>query len=242
MPHFLIKKEEINDNFITLKDNENLFHISKVLRAKIGEKIKFIDENQFVYKCVIVGIDKNSLSAEVCEKYKTDRILNYNVSLVQSILMNDAQNLAIANATQTGIKTIYPCISDNCAVNKKSLIGKVEKWNKIAYENFKQCERGDLAKVEEIADLKEILLKFKKENVLVLAEKYENYNLNNCLENIDKTSEIAIIVGPEGGFSKNEFKFFKENDFKLITLGKMIYKAPNAITVGVSNILSRLEC
>ena len=58
MPHFLIKKEEINDNFITLKDNENLFHISKVLRAKIGEKIKFIDENQFVYKCVIVGIDK----------------------------------------------------------------------------------------------------------------------------------------------------------------------------------------
>jgi len=240
MPHFLIKKEEIKDNFINLKNNENLFHISKVLRAKIGEKIKFIDDSQFIYECTIVKIDKSLLSAEIIKKYKTDRILNYNVSLVQSILMNDAQNLAIANATQTGIKKIYPCLSDNCAVSKKSLVGKVEKWNKIAYENFKQCERGDLVKIEEISTIKEILSKFKKENILILAEKYENSNLNNCLDDIDKNSEIAIVIGPEGGFSEDEFIFLKENEFKLITLGKMIYKAPNAIVAGISNILSRL--
>ena len=49
MPHFLIKKEEIKDSFIELFDNENLFHITKVLRYKKGEKIKFIDTDKNVY-------------------------------------------------------------------------------------------------------------------------------------------------------------------------------------------------
>ena len=76
MPHFLIKKEEINDEYIKLLNNENLFHITKVLRAKIGEKIKFIDENQNVYLCSIEDITKNSLSAKILEIKKTDRILS----------------------------------------------------------------------------------------------------------------------------------------------------------------------
>ena len=64
MPHFLIKKEEIFNSFIELKTNENLFHITKVLRAKCGEKIKFIDENQIVYHCEINEISKNYLKAK----------------------------------------------------------------------------------------------------------------------------------------------------------------------------------
>ena len=44
MPHFLIKKEQINNGFIVLANgDENFFHITRVLRARTGEKIKFID-------------------------------------------------------------------------------------------------------------------------------------------------------------------------------------------------------
>ena len=117
---------------------------------------------------------------------------------------------------------------------------KISKWQKVAYENFKQCERGDLPVINEIGNLKEILVKFKKENVLIFAEKYAKLNLNNCLTDIDKNAEIAIVIGPEGGFSQNEFEYFIQNNYKLITLGDMIYKAPNAGVVAVSNIISRL--
>ena len=46
MPHFLIKKEEIKENIIYLSDNDNFFHITKVLRSKVGQKIKFTDYKQ----------------------------------------------------------------------------------------------------------------------------------------------------------------------------------------------------
>ena len=132
-------------------------------------------------------------------------------------------------------------MSDNVSVSTNSLKGKIEKWNKIADENFKQCERADKVEVLEISNLRETLSKFKKENVLIFAEKHENMTLNNCLKDIDVDFEIAIVIGPEGGFSQNEFKYFIEQNYKLITLGKMIYKAPNAVTVAISNVVSRIE-
>ncbi|MBR5305068.1 MAG: RsmE family RNA methyltransferase [Candidatus Gastranaerophilales bacterium] len=241
MPHFLIKKEEIKNNFIELIDNENLFHLIKVLRVKPRQKVKFIDEERNVYNCEISEVNKNSLKAQIVERAQSNRILNNKIVLVQSVLASDAQNLLIANATQTGVKKIYPVLSDNVSVSLNSLKGKIEKWNKISDENFKQCERADKAKIEEVLNLTDALSKFKKENILIFAEKYENKTLNNCLSNIDLNSELAIVIGPEGGFSENEFKYFIEQDFKLITLGKMIYKAPNAAVVAISNIVSRIE-
>ncbi len=241
MPHFLIKKEEIKDNVIELIDNENLFHLIKVLRVKQGQKVKFIDLDKNVYFCEIKELSKNSLKAQIVETKVSDRVLKNDVCLVQSILATDAQNLLIANATQTGVREIYPVISDNVSMSIQSLKGKVEKWNKIALENFKQCERADMATVFEISNIKEVLSKFKKENVLIFAEKYENKTLNNCLDDVDKSEKIAVVIGPEGGFSQNEFEYFVSQEYKLITLGKMIYKAPNAVVAGVSNIISRLE-
>ena len=241
MPHFLIKKEEIKNDFIELLDNENLFHIVKVLRCKVGEKIKFIDENKNVYFCQIQEVGKKNLKAQILSSEKSDKFLNNNISLIQSILMNDAQNLAIANATQAGVKKIYPVISENTSPSFSSLKDKKEKWEKIACENFKQCERAQLPVINEITKLKECLLNFKKENILIFAEKNVNIKLNEALLDIDKNEEIAIVIGPEGGFSQNEFDYFIQNKYKLISLGKMIYKAPNAIVAGISNVVSRIE-
>jgi 16S rRNA (uracil1498-N3)-methyltransferase len=241
MPHFLIKKEEKRENFIELSDNENIFHLIKVLRVKIGQKVKFIDEDKNVYFCEIKEILKNSLKAQILETKVSDRVLKNNICLIQSIVASDAQNLLIANAVQTGVKKIYPVMSDNVSVSLNSLKGKVEKWNKISLENFKQCERADMATIEEIQNLKEALSQFKKENILIFAEKYENSTLNDCLSNVDKNNKIAIVIGPEGGFSQSEFEYFISQGYKLITLGKMIYKAPNAVVAAVSNVVSRME-
>lgn len=239
MPHFFIRKEDIKEDIIELTDIDTLFHLTRVLRVKAGENVKFIDDEQYVYNCKILEIGKKLLTAEILSKEKSNRILKYDISLVQSILSPDSQNLLIANATQTGVKKIYPVISDN--VSTKISSDKITKWQKIVYENFKQCERADIAEVQEIKPLEEILSKFKKENILIFSEKDINVSLNDSIKNLDKNSEIAIVIGPEGGFSKKEFDYFKKENYKMISLGSMIYKAPNAVVAGVSNIISRLD-
>lgn len=241
MPHFFIKKEQINNNSIELSDNDdNFYHLTKAMRVKINENIKFIDENKNVYFAKITEITKKILKAAIINTEQSKRFLKHNLSLVQSILAPDSQNTLISNAVQTGVKTIYPVISDNCSV-KISQANRIEKWQKIAFETFKQCERADFAKIFEPSYLKETLSKFKKENIIIFAEKYENILLSSCLDKIDKNEEIAIVIGPEGGFSKEEFNYFKENNFNLVSLGFMIYKAQNAVVAGISNVVSRIE-
>ena len=239
MPHFLIKNDEIKSDIIKLKDNETLLHIVKARRIKVGENIKFIDNQKMVYFCQVQEINKKYLTAKILSKEISNRTLKYNISLIQSILAPDSQNLLIANATQTGVKKIYPVISDNVSCKKNN--NKTEKWQKIVLENFKQCERADIAIVEDVSGLKETLKKFKKENVLIFSEKDINISLNNCIKDIDLNSEIAVVIGPEGGFSDNEFEYFKHENYKMISLGLMIYKAPNAVVAGISNIISRLD-
>lgn len=244
MPHFLINKEEKKEDYIILNNddlNNNFFHITRVLRSKKGDKLKFIDENKNIYFSEIEEITKKFLKAKILNVTKSERFLKYNINLIQSILMTDAQNLAVANASQTGVKKLYPVLSDNVSVKVNSLKDKKEKWQKIANENFKQCERADILKIEEISDLFSTLEKFKKQNIIIFAEKDENISLDNSIKSLDLTKEIAIVIGPEGGFSDLEFEKFKEKNYNLVSLGTLIYKAPNAIVAGISNVVSRLS-
>ena len=239
MPHFLIEKEEIKKDVIELKNPDNLFHLVNVLRVKAGESVKFIDSSQYIYTCKVLEVNKKLLSAKILSKEKSNRILQYNISLVQSILAPDAQNLLIANATQTGVKKIYPVVSDNVSFRAQN--DKIIKWQKIVFENFKQCERADMAEVQEIKPLSDVLKNFKKENILIFSEKDINVSLDDSIKDIDLLSEIAIVIGPEGGFSKQEFVYFKNQNYKMISLGNMIYKAPNAVVAAISNVVSRLK-
>ncbi len=240
MPHFLISKNCIEDNIIRLCDKETINHLVCSLRVKSGEIIKFIDENETVYKASLQKIAKNEIEALIEEKYKSDRKLNFNLCALICVLKPEAMNLAIQNAVQSGAKEIYTVYSDNSAVNFKSSDKKAEKWQKIGMESFKQCERADIPKVYDILSFREIFSKFKKENILIFAEKYDEKNIKDAASNLDKNEKILAVFGPEGGFSEREFDYFKKEKLALVTLGKLILKAPNAVTAGLFGIVQNV--
>ena len=71
MPHFFISTSDINQDIITVSDKENFHHIVKVLRAKIGETLLLVDENQTQYKVVVKSIDSKSITTKVVEISKS---------------------------------------------------------------------------------------------------------------------------------------------------------------------------
>ena len=237
MPHFLIKKENINENLIRVVDPEVVLHLVSALRIKKGEEIKFIDEFETVYKTKILDFTKKEINAEILTSYKSERKLDFELCALICILKPDAMNLAIQNAVQLGAKEIYTVYSNNSAPKLETVKNKAEKWQKIGLESFKQCERADIPKVYDISTFSEIFSKFKKENILIFAEKYDEMNIQKALLNYKKPEKILAVFGPEGGFSESEFEFFKKENLKLLTLGKLILKAPNAITAGLFGII-----
>jgi len=241
MPHFLINSNNVKNNLLRAENEELIRHLALSLRVKSGDCVKFIDENKIQYYTKILSVSKKGIEAEITGREPSKRELLYNIFLAQSVLKTDAQNLLISNAAQLGVKGVYPFLSEFCAVKKDIAFLKNEKWQKIADEAFKQCERADRMQVFGVLGLVDILSKFKRENVIIFAESSENTDIRGAVADISKEDDILVVTGPEGGFSEKEFEYFKENGYKLATLGNLIFKAPNAVTAGVSNVIFALD-
>ena len=237
MPHFFIKSKNIKDNLIIVDDKDLYKHIIKVMRAKRNEKLLFLDENEIQYETVINDIEASCFSAEILKSYKSNRKLNLNLYIAQSVLNSDAQVSSIQKATELGVKGIIPLYPDNCSIKKSVIETKIEKWQKTVLESVKQCERADVPKVYEMSDIKSVISKYNQ--VFVFAEKYTDKTFFEYLKTnkIDKNKDILVIIGPEGGFSHEEARLALDYDFELVSLGRRILRAETA-AIYAASILS----
>lgn len=238
MPHFFINSKNVNKNTITIDDSENYRHISKSLRARIGEKLLLIDENQMQYETVIKNIDSREIVCEIQKAYLSKHDLNFDLYLAQSPLRSDSQLTIMEKSTELGVRGVYPVITDNCSVSKEIAVKKCEKWQKVMYEASKQCERAKIPTCFEPTCLKSVL-ENDFDQILVLAERSTEISLKDYLNKnkINSGDKILVVIGPEGGFSQKEFDYFKSENLPLITLGDLILKAETAVIVTLGNIV-----
>lgn len=238
MPHFFINSKNRTGNSIVINDTENYRHIAKALRARSGEKLLLIDENQIQYETIIAEINSNEIHCNIENSYLSNRDLDFDLFLAQSPLRSNAQLTIMEKATELGIRGVFPIITDNCALAKSVLDKKHEKWQKVMCEASKQCERAKIPTCYEPTTLENVLNK-DFDQILVLAERSTEISLKEYLRQnpIKKGNQILVIIGPEGGFSQKEFEFFKNKNLPLISLGDLILKAETAVIVTLGDIV-----
>lgn len=239
MPHFFISSKSVNNNVAVISDKENYNHIAKSLRAKIGENILLIDENQIQYEGIIEKITSNSIEIRINKHYKSNRSLPFKLYLAQSPLRSESQSLIIEKATELGIDGIYPIFTANCSLKKSVIEQKVQKWQKIMQEASKQCERAYIPTCFEPSNLDFLIKTVHFDRILAFTERDANYNLKTYLSQnpMLKDEKILVIIGPEGGFSQQEFEYFKKNQITTLSLGNLILKAETAVIVALGNIV-----
>lgn len=244
MPHFFISSSDKKQDIITISDKDNFHHIARVLRAKIGETLVLIDENQTQYKVIVENISKNAITTKVVESTKSNHKLNLQLFLAQSVLKTDAQNFVIQKATELGVKGIIPLTSDNCVVKASVIDAKIDKWQKIANEAVKQCERTDFPEIKGRTTLADFLKNTDYNIKIACVERGENSSLRACLQSLKPApnDKIALIIGPEGGFSAAELELL-EHDHSVykVSLGKLILRAETAVVSALSNTIYELE-
>lgn len=245
MPHFFINpKNDIQNDLIYITDKDLINHIVNVRRVKNGEKILFIDENKIQYEAEVVSSDKKSLSAKIFKSYRSDRELDIDLTVAKCVLKQDADFSSVQKATELGVKTIIPVISDNCAVKESIIKGKADKFQKIANESVKQCERADFPTVLPPVKLDEFISSSLKnyDKILVFSERENNFGIKQYFKQnpYKKGEKILAIIGCEGGFSQREFEMFENNKLPEITLGKLILRADTALTAAIFGIIQEV--
>ena len=212
MPHFFINSNQKTDNKITICDKENYQHIARALRARCGEKLLLIDENQIQYETTIAEITNSKITVDIDKFYQSKRFLDFDLYLAQSPLRSDAQGMLIEKATELGVCGVYPVLTDNCALNKSVAEKKLAKWNKIMYEASKQCERAFVPVCYDVTDIDRVINENSFDKIIVFCERIADKTIRDSfVENpIKKGDNVLVIIGPEGGFSQREFNYFKD--------------------------------
>ena len=93
----------MNNDLVIIDDKENYQHIARSLRAKIGEKLKMVDENRIQYEGLIKEITKTEIKVLIEKKYPSENILNFDLYLAQSPLRSESQTLVIEKAAELGV-------------------------------------------------------------------------------------------------------------------------------------------
>ena len=243
MYHFFVDEDQISGEYAYIKGSD-VNHIVNVLRMKPGEELLISVKGEWDYLCKIEEIENDRVNLKVLESIK-QRELPVNITLLQGIPKSDKLEMIIQKAIELGVSEIIPVKTKRVVVKieEKKQASRVARWNAIAESAAKQSKRGIIPKVSEPKSIDNALEIVKDFGVKLIP--YENADgiekTRKILNGMDKTKNIAVFIGPEGGFEEEEVKKINKSGFEVITLGKRILRTETAGLALLSNIMIRLE-
>lgn len=210
--------------------DEELQHL-KVLRLKPTDKVEINDLQGNIFEGEILEISKKEAKIKPIKKLDiSEQRLKITLFLGMPNQLSKVDDL-IEPISQLGVYKLVPVITKRSAVKEKDIIRKKEKWEKIALNSIKQCKRLFPVIVENPVNIHKINqegLKF------VFYEKEKVNNLKTLeFENIE---EIAVFIGPEGGFEEEEIQMLKNKGFITLSLGDYILRMETAVVVSLCQI------
>ena len=253
MSRFFVQPENVGTNSIFIDDAQDLHHMIKVLRLKEGDVIDVSDSTMWEYEAEIVSLDRDMAEARIVDKQKFTAEPSIMVTIFQGIPKHGKMETIVQKTVELGVNEIVPVFMARTVVNDKgNLEKKQQRWQKIAAEAVKQCRRGIIPKVKEAADMNHAISCFGSfDLVLFPYENEEGVTIKDVLreelegwKNVGLSSagkRIAIMIGPEGGFSDDEAKKIVEAGGKSVSLGKTTLRTETAGMAALAMAMYELE-
>ena len=248
MAKFFIDSKNIDEKYIYLREKNDLHHLVKVLRSKVGDEIEVSDGSTWEYITVIDDIFEDEAVLKIVDKQKFATEPKTRVTLYQGVPKGQKMELIIQKTVELGIDTITPVFMERTVVEDHGKFDKkIERWQKISDEAVKQCKRGMIPEITGKLTYKEMLNELKNfDLVLIPYEDEDGTTIKDVLREYseDRKSEdtkVAVIIGPEGGFTENEVKLAVESGAKSVTLGKTTLRTETAGIAALAMIMYELE-
>ena len=249
MYHFFVENSQVTPDYKKVEiTGEDYNHISNVLRMKPGEQFSVSirdDESGREIFYEIEEITKSSVIGNLCFIEEVGNELPSKIYLFQGLPKVDKMELIIQKAVELGAFEIIPMSAKRCVVklDEKKAESKVKRWQAIAEAAAKQSKRAVIPSVSMPMTMKQAVEFAKNMDVKIIP--YENAKgiaeTKRIIENIKPGQDIAVFIGPEGGFSEQEIELCRENSIEPITLGKRILRTETAGFTIISWLMYHLE-
>lgn len=228
MRRFFIDRKSIRRDGVVIEGSQ-AHHIKDVMRLDAGNRFQALDGTGRTYTLRIKRIGK-ALEAKI-EKVTTQVAKMPSILLACALPKKSRFDYIVEKATELGVSDIVAMVTDRTIVkiDNKNRAAKQKRWERITVEASKQCGRDTLPKIYEARSFKEAVklaedLGYKAKILPCLCE-----GTTDISEVLSKKAEnIAIFIGPEGDFTRNEVEYASKHGFKPVSLGVLVLKVDTA--------------
>ena len=217
-------------------------HLGRVLRAEPGQVYELSDGEQ-----VWLGrVEKNARGKNGAIEFALieqipARESALRIKLLLSVVKFDRMEWSLEKATELGVTEIVPLAA---ARSEKTLISaaakRASRWQKILIESAQQSRRLRPPVLAEIAKAEGAFAAANAGLRIILSERPDAKPLREILQGVSP-NEVCLAIGPEGGWTDDEFAAAAKNQFCEASLGREILRTETAVIAALAILRFALD-
>lgn len=199
-------------------------HLTRVMRLVAGDEVAVFDGRGHEFRARVLDAVREVVRVELVERLTPAPEAHIPFTLVQAILKGDKMDDVVRDATMMGVAAIEPIVSARTIAKRQS----VERWERVAVSSAKQCRRAVVPRIGHTKPLAEWLAETPCELKLLLVEPAAAGGAETSMRVLlDRAApaSVAVIVGPEGGWTTEEREAMVTAGCVAVALGGLTLRA-----------------
>ncbi len=236
MHRFFVPLEGFSEDLVTIV-GPDVNHIGRVLRLKKGDCFYALDGNGNQFKVEVMEVKHDKVKGKIVAQQKLETESPVFIWMGQSLIKGNRFDNLVRKAVELGVGSVVPLhtIRSIPKFKKAEESKKLERWQRISQEASKQSERTKIPEVyPSILDLKQYFDLVQESDLKFIFWEQEAITSLRDFSKESDIKSIAFLVGPEGGWSREEVEQAKCYGFKTVSLGPRKLRADSASLVVLS--------
>ncbi|MCF8244529.1 MAG: 16S rRNA (uracil(1498)-N(3))-methyltransferase [Saprospiraceae bacterium] len=224
---------QIQGEFAHFSEEESK-HCVQVLRKKPGDTVQFIDGVGHWYEGQISEASKRQVVVQIMSKQPGTDHTGFHLHMAVAPLKSmDRFEWFLEKATEIGVDEITPLLTEHTERSKL----RYDRLEKIILSAAKQCLRTRLPKLNELVDFEDFIKPFETNSpgIRFIPHCHEA-NLPHLKNNCPAGTDVTLLIGPEGDFSKAEVQQVIARGFVEVGLGANRLRTETAAIVACHTI------
>jgi 16S rRNA (uracil1498-N3)-methyltransferase len=223
LPRFYLPSLDPGAGEAVLPDDE-AYHLTRVMRLGTGADIAVFDGRGREYRARVVSAARGRVRIAVGEPDTPAPEVRVPLTLVQAVLKGDKMDAVIRDATMMGVSAIEPVITSRTIARAPR---DNQRWSRVAVASAKQCRRAVVPTIGEPRAFDDWLIAGAHGSRLLLVEPSAADRGISSLRILEDhaPASLALIVGPEGGWTGDEQRKAEQAGCISVTLGPLTLRA-----------------
>lgn len=218
--------------------------LAVVLRLTPGAAITLINGDGNEYLATLTALTPRAATGDIHAVRAVATDPHLHLTLYQCTLKQDKFDWVLQKGAELGVSRFVPVVSERSIVRPAAaLAGKDARWRTILRETIEQCGRTRPPELAAAVALDAVGLAPGVHGFVAWEDAMEAPSLGSVIAALCAHSStppaLALLVGPEGGLTRDEVQMLVTRGWQVVTLGRRILRAETAAIVGATIIMER---